>query len=313
MHDSFFETANQTITLFGEVLVDVFPDRQALGGAPFNVARHLRAFGLHPLLITRTGNDANRERFLDAMRRFDMDIHGVQRDDRYPTGQVRVHLKEDTHVFEILPQQAYDFIDADTAQHVAGAAAPALSYFGTLAQRHSVSRAALTRLLARTDTPIFLDINLRAPWYDEAVIRESLRRADVAKLNNEELDIVAKLFRFSGSATAQAQKLVNHFSLRMLIVTYGVDGARVHGADGAETHIGGPTTPLETIDTVGAGDGFAAAFILGMLHGWPISLTLERASRFAGAICGIRGAVPENHSFYLPFLDAWKTNPSNAV
>ncbi|HCA27844.1 MAG TPA: carbohydrate kinase, partial [Betaproteobacteria bacterium] len=226
MHDSFFKTANQTIALFGEVLVDVFPDRQALGGAPFNVARHLRAFGLHPLLITRTGNDTNRERFLAAMRRFDMDIHGVQRDDRYPTGQVRVHLKEDTHVFEILPQQAYDFIDADMAQHAVHAA-PALSYFGTLAQRNPVSRAALTHLLAHTDTPIFLDINLRAPWYDETIIRESLRRADVVKLNNEELDIVGKLFRFPGSATMQAQKLMHDFSLRMLIVTCGVEGACV--------------------------------------------------------------------------------------
>ncbi len=313
MHDSFSETTNHTIALFGEVLVDIFPDRQALGGAPFNVARHLRAFGLHPLLITRTGNDASRERFLDAMRRFDMDTRGVQRDDHHPTGQVQVHIKKKNHVFEILPQQAYDFIDANTAYPIIRDTAPTLFYFGTLAQRDPISRAALTSLIDHTNTPTFLDINLRAPWYDEQVIRNSLHQADIVKLNNEELAVIAELFRLPGSATTQAQQLIDDFSLRELIITYGVNGARVYNSDGAEARVDGPTIPLNIMDTVGAGDGFTAVFIMGMLRDWPITLTLERANHFAGAICGIRGAVPENHHFYLPFMDTWKINLSNTT
>ena len=147
--DSGFSAPNgppDTVVLFGEILVDVFPDRRVLGGAPFNVARHLQAFGLHPVLISRTGNDALRDELMAGMSDLGMDTGGVQSDPVHPTGQVLVHMDEGGHSFEILPEQAYDFIDARSADEIALASRPGLFYFGTLAQRHPVSCRALESL-----------------------------------------------------------------------------------------------------------------------------------------------------------------------
>lgn len=297
----------ETVLLFGEVLADVFPDRQVLGGAPFNVACHLHAFGLHPVLITRTGNDALREELLARMDRFGMDSRGVQCDPTHPTGQVRVHMEKDGHRFEILPAQAYDFIHPGVARMVTLSLQPALIYFGTLAQRHSVSRRALGTLLQSVKTPRLLDLNLRAPWYDVQTVRRSLHRADMVKMNGDELDTLATMLRLGGdSPQARATALIRQFGLERVLVTCGGGGAWQINRDGTEVRAKGDGPPLQIVDTVGAGDGFAAVFILGTLKGWPVAATLPRAHAFAGAICGIRGAVPAEQAFYTPFLEQWQ-------
>lgn len=294
------------VALFGEVLADRFPDRHVLGGAPFNVARHLQAFGLHPVLITRTGNDALREQLLASMARFGMDTLGVQCDLIHPTGQVIVHMEQGGHRFEISPDQAYDFIHPGVARMVAMSVQPDLIYFGTLAQRHKVSRRALNSLF-QIDTPRMLDINLREPWYDAGTIKRSLLRAGLVKINDEELSIVARMLKLPGdSPPVQAAALIEHFSLQRLLVTCGAQGAWQLTADGTETQAmnGAPIGVL--VDTVGAGDGFASVFILGVMRGWPAELTLPRANRFAAALCGIRGAIPDEPDFYRPFLSEWE-------
>lgn len=296
-----------TVALFGEVLADCFPDRSVLGGAPFNVARHLQAFGLHPVLITRTGNDALREELLASMARFGMDTLGVQCDPVHPTGQVVVHMEEGGHRFEISPCQAYDFIHAGVARMIALSKQPELIYFGTLAQRHKVSRRALSSLLQSVDAPRMLDINLREPWYDVQTLKRSLLRANLVKINDDELACVARQLKLpGGSPGEQGRALIEQYSLQQLLVTCGADGAWHLSADGKETRTGGGTlTANGLVDTVGAGDGFAAVFILGTLRGWPADLTLSRANRFAAAVCGIRGAIPDDPAFYRPFLQEW--------
>lgn len=154
---------NGRVVLFGEILADIFPDRSVLGGAPFNVARHLKAFGRNPVLLTRVGDDELGRNVLDTMKRSGMAAGGVQSDKIHPTGQVKVHLENSDHRFEILPAQAYDFINSAVARMVRLPLTPALVYFGTLAQRHDISRRALATLLRSTAAAKFLDINLRAP------------------------------------------------------------------------------------------------------------------------------------------------------
>lgn len=296
-----------TVALFGEVLADKFPDRSVLGGAPFNVARHLQAFGLHPVLITRTGNDELREELLASMARFEMDTLGVQCDPAHPSGQVMVHMEQGGHRFEIPPSQAYDFIHAGVTRLVALSTQPELIYFGTLAQRHKISRRALNSLLRSVDAPRLLDINLREPWYDAQTLRRSLLRADLVKMNYEELASVTRLLQLPGdSADAQAAALIEQFSLQQVLVTRGAQGAWQLNADGIQTRVEGVAPTAGFVDTVGAGDGFAAVFILGTLRSWPASLTLPRANRFAAALCGIRGAIPDAPGFYQPFQDEWE-------
>lgn len=295
------------VVLFGEVLIDAFPDRLVLGGAPFNVACHLRVFGLRPILVTRTGNDEFRYILLSAMSRFDMETVGVQCDPVHPTGRVRVKITAQGHSFEIIPDQAYDFIHPTITRMVTLSAQPELVYFGTLAQRNKTSRRALGTLLKSTAAPRMLDINLRKPWYDLNTLKRSLAHADIVKVNEEELAILAGMLRLQEKdERSAAAALLHQYGLECLIVTCGENGAWLLNRDDTEMQADSGGTGARIVDTVGAGDAFSAVFIVGALRGWPIDLTLARANVFAAAMCRQRGAIPESPDFYLPFLRDWQ-------
>lgn len=296
----------ETILLFGEVLADIFDDRKVFGGAPFNVARHLQAFGLHPVLITRTGNDELRRELLAVIKDAGMDDCGIQLDTSHPTGQVMVHMEGREHRFEILPEQAYDYIHAGITHMITLAVRPQLIYFGTLAQRSAKSAQALGELIRSSNAPRFLDINLRKPWYDAPTIERSLRRANLVKINQDELDILTSLFRLSGKNQVQnADALVRCFDLDGVLVTCGGRGAWQLDNEGKAESVEGFTSSRPLVDTVGAGDGFASVYILGLLRGWPSTLTLSRANVFAATLCEIRGAIPDSPDFYDPFIKDW--------
>lgn len=307
---SFEKTLQKTrekriVALFGEVLVDAFPDRNVLGGAPFNVARHLRAFGLDPLLITRTGNDEIRDELLETMTGFGMDIRGVQNDMTRESGKVVVHIDGNDHSFDILPECAYDHIHAGIVHMIALAVRPEMIYFGTLAQRSEASRRALTALLSSSRAPRLLDINLRKPWYELSTIKRSLKRADIVKMNEEELALVSSMLRLSGKTPEEhAAALVLQFNLERILVTCGEKGAWQLGRGGRKMQAAGRRSG-KFVDSVGAGDGFAAVLITGALQEWADDLTLARATDFAAAICTIRGAIPYDEDFYAPFLEEW--------
>ena len=122
---------SSTILIFGEVLVDVFPEQAKIGGAPYNVARHLNAFGLAPLLITKVGIDAFGDNILHEMQSHQLSTEGVQRDAISSTGQVKVTFTQAGHQFEILPNQAYDYLEEAAALHILKTHPPAMFYLGT--------------------------------------------------------------------------------------------------------------------------------------------------------------------------------------
>ena len=295
-----------TVIVFGEVLADIFPDRTVLGGAPFNVACHLQAFGLSPVMISRLGDDALCAQVMKAMEDKGMTTLGMQFDRHNPTGQVLVHMEYDGHRFEIVPHQAYDYIHPGVARMTTLAVHPAMVYFGSLAQRHHTSRRALKTVLRGSRTPRFLDINLREPWYEKRTLQQSLQLANIVKINDDELLILARMFELAGNdATEQARSLMQRFDLQQLFVTCGEAGAWQMDREGKRTEAVKPDELAEFVDTVGAGDGFASVCILGAMKGWAIDLTLARANAFAGAICGIRGAIPEDAGLYAGFMRKW--------
>ncbi len=295
-----------TVVLFGEVLADIFPDRTVLGGAPFNVARHLKAFGQNPVLITRLGNDALRSNILSVMSQNGMETLGIQCDSGHPTGQVQVQIEDGEHRFKILPLQAYDFIHPKVARMITLSVHPFLVYFGTLAQRCEVSRRSLKILLRSTPAAKFLDINLRAPWYDEMTLRHSLQCANIVKLNIEELGVLAEIFELSKNEPQdQVRELIHRFDLEQVLVTCGAQGAWQIDHSGKKVEAEATNLITKLVDTVGAGDGFAAVCILGALRRWPVTMILQRANAFAAAICEIRGAIPDHAEFYRPFTEKW--------
>ncbi|HEY9098114.1 MAG TPA: PfkB family carbohydrate kinase [Thiobacillus sp.] len=298
----------ETVLTFGETLVDQFRDRNVLGGAPFNVACHLAAMGSHPVLVTRAGKDELGDQLMQAMVERGLDMQGVQSDPSRPTGRVLVSEHGSGHVFDILPDQAYDHIHASMARMAAMSAHPNLVYFGTLAQRGE-SRRALRELLAAVETCAFLDVNLRDPWVEPEVLLWSLQQAAVVKMNDEELARICALFSLGGDTPeASAAALLSSFDLQRIVITQGSSGSWTLDRAGRTVRAGGqPLSKL--VDTVGAGDGFAAIFILGMLRNWPVEVQMSRADAFASAICGIRGAVPATPDFYTPFLRDWHMGP----
>ncbi len=280
------------VAIFGEVLADVFPDQSVLGGAPFNVARHLQAFGLAPLMISRVGSDALGDALLQEMRQRGMATAGMQRDAVYPTGQVRVLLENGGHRFDILPDQAYDAISAEAVTRVLAKARPQLAYFGTLALRGPVSRQAALAFLQDCWCPVFLDINLRAPWFDVETIDAALHAADLVKLNNEELAVVGELLGVGGlTPEAQALALQQRFGLRQIVVTCGAAGSWLLDEQQQVVCVA-PAEAMQVVDTVGAGDAYAAVFLQGLLAGWDAPTTLQRAGDYAAAQCRVRGAAP---------------------
>lgn len=295
----------KVVALFGEVLADIFPDHSVLGGAPFNVARHLRAFGMHPVLITRTGNDPIQKALLTEMNGWGLDISGVQYDPVYPTGQVQVSLENGSPRYDILPDQAYDHINAGMAHMIAISSKPELAYFGTLAQRSMPSRLAMDKFLSDGKCPRFLDINLRSPWYSKDTIKRSLLRADFVKMNEEELEVISEYFKIKEQNSQQkALVLADHFEIKQFLVTAGAAGGWLLNGQGL--YLIEPAQMLHAlVDTVGAGDAFTAVFIKGLLDGWDTHITLQRANQFASAICEIRGAAPQSLDFYIPFKRAW--------
>ncbi|MEO6974539.1 MAG: PfkB family carbohydrate kinase [Gallionella sp.] len=296
----------RTVVLFGEVLADIFPDRTVLGGAPFNVARHLKAFGQNPVLVTRLGHDVLADEVLDVMSGNEMETLGVQYDKNYPTGRVQVHMTGGAHSFEILPAQAYDFIHTAAVRMTVLSVNPKLVYFGTLAQRNEISRRALKSLLRSTSATKFLDINLRTPWFDEKILKQSLQYADTVKLNAEELAILAEMFGLpDNEPQGLARGLMDRFGLGRVVVTCGQEGAWQLNRKGKMVEAGVKNRVIRLMDTVGAGDGFASVCILGELLRWPATQTMERANAFASAICEIRGAIPDHADFYTPFTREW--------
>lgn len=292
--------------IFGEVLFDRFPDGNAvLGGAPFNVAWHLQGFGFSPLMITRLGDDEPGRRILRAMERWGLDTSGVQRDPSHPTGAVDVTFEADHHTFEILDDQAYDFVDVDAALRTASSIETALLYHGTLAARAPSSRAALDRLLAIDGLDVFVDVNLRDPFWRADELPELVGRARWCKINDDEVRIVSdSLNVVPAYLEQQAELLQRRFDIELMIVTRGGEGAFARFAGGTVATVT-PEVTIDVVDTVGAGDAFASVVLAGILSKWPLETTLRRAQRFASAICGVRGATVSNKAFYNMHKEHW--------
>ncbi len=298
-------TSNRPV-IFGEVLFDQFPDGTAvLGGAPFNVAWHLQGFGRSPLFLSRIGKDEPGAAIRDSMIEWGMDVGGLQTDTGYPTGMVEVRMAESTHSFHILPDQAYDHWDIDQCPLEAIQKA-SLLYHGTLVQRSETMRRSLEQLLSAVDLPVFVDLNLREPWWTVAEMPRYMQHARWAKLNDEEMETVGRGLNFGTTELkSAARQLQAEYQLDAVIVTRGEVGAFCLDKATDEFIEVKPQGTDGVLDTVGAGDAFAAVFLLGLLDEWPLTLAMHRAQAFAELICRQRGATKADKQLYQNVLKQW--------
>lgn len=286
------------IGIFGEVLFDSFPDgAKVLGGASFNVAWHLQAFRQQPAFISSVGMDAEGDTIRKSMRRWGMDCSQLQTDDSHVTGLVEVSLDAGEPSYDIVDQVAYDFIDAGRL----GDLDLGILYHGSLALRHEPSRLALQKLKSSKPSIVFMDVNLREPWWQKEQVLSWVSEADWVKLNEEEFTLLG-----GESLDLQSAMLLflREHGLEGLIVTLGERGAIAVTADQNVFHVASVRVN-EMVDTVGAGDAFSSVLLLGLHLGWPVRQTLERAQQFASALVSQRGATIEDADFYQPMIDAW--------
>ncbi|MDT8404431.1 PfkB family carbohydrate kinase [Sulfuriflexus sp.] len=291
--------------IFGEVLFDEFADGSAvLGGAPFNVAWHLQGFGLRPLLVSRVGQDERGELAFMRMHQWGMDMQAVQIDPLYPTGGVEVSLEDGEPDYVIRPAQAYDKISSALVLDLVSHLPCSLLYCGSLAQRDVVSRKTLQRLLLEQALPVFVDINRRPPWLDEANISTTLHAATCVKMNAAELAAQTGLPTIDDKNLQHAMALLHaQYNIRHIYITHADKGAGYFGEAGLQTTLA--RQPRTFVDSVGAGDAFAAVCLLGQIRQWPVSVTLARANGFAGMVCEKRGGLIEDRAVYTNLLQEW--------
>ena len=246
------------ITCFGETLWDIFPNERKIGGAPLNVACRLHSLGSKVHLISRVGKDRHGNQILKFLQHQGMISSGIQIDEHYPTGIVKVHLNNsNTASYTIEKPAAWDFISIDEEVLYKIKSSDAL-IFGSLICRSETSKNTLFTLL---DQPVFkvFDANLRPPYYSLDLILELMKKADFIKLNDEELKQVCEFVNIrDGSIKEQLLELSKRLQSKHICVTMGKNGALLFTENQLFKNDG---YTVEVKDTVGAGDSFLAAFI----------------------------------------------------
>jgi fructokinase len=280
-----------TVIGLGELLWDVFPDSRRPGGAPANVAFHAGQLGLEGLVASRVGDDDDGRGLLEFLREKGLSTRLVQTDVQHPTGRVTVTLSAGQPSYVIHENVAWDCLQPEAALLEAVAAAGAVC-FGTLAQRSPVSRETIHRGLAAAGatTLVVYDVNLRQRWYEREWIERSLRACDVVKLNHEELAVLSNLLGTGRRAEEFVATLCERYGVQTVCITRGAEGCIL--ADAKEWH-DVPGVPVAVVDTVGAGDAFTAALIVGLLNGDPPARIARFANRVGGLIASRAGAMPE--------------------
>lgn len=283
-----FAPASRAVGI-GELLWDLLPSGPRLGGAPFNVIAHLAKFGLATSYVTAVGEDALGRRALAEVADLRVSAAGVEVNEA-PTGTVRVTIDVDgTPTYEIVSPAAYEAAGRSGTRRI-GAGADLL-VFGTLAMRFPAPRAALDELIeAAPAAERLYDVNLRRDCWTSELVEDLLRSATVVKVNEEERHVLsAALGLPDGPMESFAFELKGQFDLRAVCVTRGPEGACLL----LEREYAERAAPrVEVVDTVGAGDAFAAALAVGLIEGWGVAEILSVAVEYGSFVATREGAIP---------------------
>ena len=279
---------NKVITI-GEILWDVFPEGKKAGGSSMNVALNLHKQSIDSGFISAIGDDENGKELFDflASNHFATDL--IQVNTELPTSTVVVQLDENHQATYTIKQPvAWDEIKISEESMAAVKQADALVYC-SLTCRDERSKKTILTLLENAKTKIF-DINLRAPFYTKELIETLLAKADILKINEDEILWVKEAFALTGNTDEQLLKqLSSQFNIEMICLTLGDKGACVLKDGKLFKHAG---YKVQVADTVGAGDAFLATFIACYLQGYPMETTLDNACKVGAFVASQPGANP---------------------
>ena len=287
-------TMSNVVVGLGEVLWDVFPDGPRFGGAPANFSCSVAGLGrdrLEVAIVSAVGQDELGERAIAALVDVKIDVTAVARKNQ-PTGRVDVQLDEHGHAsYQFQSDCAWDRMEWTRELDQLARRADVVC-FGTLGQRSQQSMETVRKFVAATRPTALriFDINLRPPFFSDAIILDSLKLANVLKLNDEELPVLEKLLGLSGTPIEMLRQLKDRFSFQVVALTRGANGAiLIRGEDISDV----PGVAAKVVDTVGAGDAFTAALAIGLLDGMDLDTINRTACEVAAYVCSQSGATPK--------------------
>jgi fructokinase len=299
-HDVGPQAEGLRVVVVGEVLWDVFPEYARLGGAPLNVAVHLKRLRHEPLLVSAVGADRAGERAKQAIAALGLDTSLLQSTDRHPTGNatVRIGANGDPS-FAIERPAAYDDVAlTDGTIHRLVRWQPEWIYYGTLFPSSAQSRDVLQRLwTALPHASRFYDLNLRPGFESPALVDELLRNADVVKLNERELQFLHEHLALPADPEQFCRVAAERYQWQGACVTFGARGCGL--LLGGE-YLAAPGFRIEVADPVGAGDAFAATLIHGIVSEWPLASIVRFANHAGAQVAATSGAIPDSSAEALP-------------
>ena len=273
----------------GELLWDVLPTGKRAGGAPINFVYHATQMAAEGYAISAVGNDVSGTEIIQELEKSHIsNSMGIV---EHPTGSVMVELKDGIPTYTIIEGVAWDYIPLTQEAIDLVKKADAIC-FGTLALRSAASRETILTLLsyAREDALRFFDINIRQSYYSKELIETLLHKANVFKINDDELVLIRTMCDLEGTNEEVCRQLIGKYNLRYMILTAGSSFSSIYTADEASTI---PTPKVQVADTVGAGDSFSGAFIYSILTGKSLREAHQAAVETAAFVCTQEGAWPE--------------------
>ena len=283
------QPTNYSVACFGEVLWDLLPSKALPGGAPMNVAYHLKKLGTNPAMISKIGTDDYGEGLTRLLAANAIATKFLQVDDNHPTGLVYANPNEFNEVvYDIVLPSAWDFIEQRN-EYIEVTEQCRFFVYGSLTSRSKVSRDTLYQLLEVAKTKV-LDINLRQPHFNRTHVEYLLRKADVLKMNIAELELVTGWFSLFNNTQERIKLLQDRFHINTIIVTMGGDGALVYDNGTVHRRDGFKVT---VADTIGSGDAFLAGFLHQLLNDATVKEALDFACAIGAFIATQSGACPD--------------------
>ncbi len=284
--------ASHVVAGVGEVLWDLLPAGKQLGGAPANFAFHARALGAESHVVSCVGEDAEGREALSVLGNLGLQCDSPGVDPDHSTGTVDVELDEAGKPRYVIHENvAWDFMQSSPSLLALAGRADAVC-FGTLAARSPVSRGTIREFVsaARRECLRVFDVNLRQSFYDAAIIRDFLALSSILKISDEELPVVAGFLGLGGDERDVLAGLLSGHDLKLVALTRGARGSLLASPAGFSEH---PGLNVQVADTVGAGDSFTAAVVMGLLSGLDLDEISGIANRLAAHVCSRHGAMPQ--------------------
>lgn len=274
----------------GEIVWDMLPAGKQLGGAPLNFAFFSKELGAEAYAVSAIGNDVLGDETLAVASATGVNLDYLQRNN-LPTSRVLISLdNEGVPQYEIVENVAWDALECP--QMILDLVKDAsVMCWGSLAQRSVTSRQSVLAMLsaAPKECVKVFDINIRQHYYSREVIETSLGYADILKLNEDELPLVASILGLSGPEHDIVSQLIEKYALKYLVYTHGADFSEVFSATGEYSHV--PTPKVKVVDTVGAGDSFTSVFVTSILQGLSMAESHARAVEVSAYVCTQNGAI----------------------